>query len=51
MDGFELCGITEALIEDLKQSEVKQLTCISNHAGMDDYGLSLLLQSKQINKK
>jgi 3-oxoacid CoA-transferase subunit A len=48
--GFGLCGIPEALIKALKQSGVKQLTCISNNAGVDDYGLGLLLQSKQIKK-
>ncbi|WP_336942734.1 CoA transferase subunit A [Acinetobacter modestus] len=48
--GFGLCGIPEALIQALKQSGVKQLTCISNNAGVDDYGLGLLLQTKQIKK-
>ncbi|KAF1021348.1 MAG: putative succinyl-CoA:3-ketoacid coenzyme A transferase subunit A [Acinetobacter bereziniae] len=46
MGGFGLCGIPEALIEALKQSEVS----ISNHAAVDDYSLDLLLQSKQIKK-
>lgn len=48
--GFGLCGIPEALIQALKQSGVRQLTCISNNAGVDDYGLGLLLQTKQIKK-
>ncbi len=48
--GFGLCGIPEALIQALKHSGVKQLTCISNNAGVDDYGLGLLLQTKQIKK-
>ncbi|WP_420001119.1 CoA transferase subunit A [Acinetobacter sp. LF10] len=48
--GFGLCGIPEALIQALKQSGVKQLTCISNNAGVDNYGLGLLLQTKQIKK-
>ena len=48
--GFGLCGIPEALIQALKQSGVKQLTCISNNAGVDDYGLGLLLKTKQIKK-
>ena len=48
--GFGLCGIPEALIQALKQSGAKQLTCISNNAGVDDYGLGLLLKTKQIKK-
>ncbi|MCH7331103.1 CoA transferase subunit A [Acinetobacter modestus] len=48
--GFGLCGIPEALIQALKQSGVKQLTCISNNAGVDDYGLGLVLKTKQIKK-
>lgn len=46
--GFGLCGIPEALIDALKQTGVKGLTCISNNAGVDDFGLGKLLQTKQI---
>lgn len=46
--GFGLCGIPEKLIEALRDTGVKNLTCISNNAGVDDFGLGLLLQSKQI---
>src|SRR3569623_938619 len=48
--GFGLCGIPEALIAALRDTGVKNLTCISNNAGVDDFGLGLLLQSKQIKK-
>ncbi|WP_343682427.1 CoA transferase subunit A [Acinetobacter baylyi] len=48
--GFGLCGIPEALIGALKDTQVKHLTCISNNAGVDDFGLGLLLQTKQIKK-
>ena len=48
--GFGLCGIPEALIEALKNTGVKGLTCISNNAGIDDFGLGKLLQTKQIKK-
>jgi len=48
--GFGLCGIPEALIDALKQTGVKGLTCISNNAGVDDFGLGKLLQTKQIKK-
>ena len=48
--GFGLCGIPEALIQALKESGVKDLTCISNNAGIDDFGLGLLLQTRQIRK-
>ena len=48
--GFGLCGIPEALIEALKETGVNQLTCISNNAGVDDFGLGKLLQTKQIKK-
>ena len=48
--GFGLCGIPEALIEALKETGVKNLTCISNNAGVDDFGLGKLLQTKQIKK-
>ncbi|MFN0298603.1 CoA transferase subunit A [Acinetobacter albensis] len=48
--GFGLCGIPEALIDALKETGVKNLTCISNNAGIDDFGLGKLLQTKQIKK-
>ena len=48
--GFGLCGIPESLISALRDSGVKNLTCISNNAGVDDFGLGLLLQTRQIKK-
>lgn len=48
--GFGLCGIPEGLILALRDSGVKGLTCISNNAGVDDWGLGLLLQTRQIRK-
>lgn len=48
--GFGLCGIPEALIEALRDSGVKGLTAISNNAGVDGFGLGLLLQTRQIRK-
>jgi 3-oxoacid CoA-transferase subunit A len=48
--GFGLCGIPEALIAALKATGAKQLTCISNNAGVDGFGLGLLLETKQIKK-
>jgi 3-oxoacid CoA-transferase subunit A len=48
--GFGLCGIPEALIKALKDTGVRNLTCISNNAGVDDFGLGKLLQTKQIKK-
>ncbi|WP_432259836.1 CoA transferase subunit A [Cupriavidus sp. TMH.W2] len=48
--GFGLCGIPEALIAALRDSGVKQLTCISNNAGVDGFGLGLLLATRQIRK-
>ena len=48
--GFGLCGIPEALILALRDSGAKELTCISNNAGVDDFGLGLLLQTRQIKK-
>ena len=51
LGGFGLCGIPEKCIEALaKTPEIKQLTCISNNAGVDDFGLGLLLQNRQIKK-
>jgi 3-oxoacid CoA-transferase subunit A len=48
--GFGLCGIPEALIAALRDSGVKGLTVISNNAGVDGFGLGLLLESRQIRK-
>jgi 3-oxoacid CoA-transferase A subunit len=48
--GFGLCGIPENLINALVESGVNGLTCVSNNAGVDDWGLGLLLQTRQIRK-
>ncbi|MFM2194702.1 MAG: hypothetical protein RL092_302 [Bacteroidota bacterium] len=48
--GFGLCGIPENCISELVKMGVKDLTCISNNAGVDDFGLGLLLQQKQVKK-
>ena len=48
--GFGLCGIPEALILAIRESGVKDLTVVSNNAGIDDAGLGLLLQTRQIRK-
>ena len=48
--GFGLCGIPENLILALRESGVKDITAISNNAGVDDFGLGLLLQTRQIKK-
>ena len=48
--GFGLCGIPENLIDALVKSGAKELTCVSNNAGVDDWGLGLLLQTRQIRK-
>lgn len=50
LGGFGLCGIPENSIAQLVKTGVKDLTCISNNAGVDDFGLGLLLQKKQIKK-
>lgn len=51
LGGFGLCGIPEKCIEALsKRTEIKGLTCISNNAGVDDFGLGLLLKNHQIKK-
>jgi len=50
LGGFGLCGIPENSIAELVQKETKNLTCISNNAGVDDFGLGLLLKKKQIKK-
>ena len=48
--GFGLCGIPENTINALVESNINNLTCISNNAGVDDFGLGLLLQKKQVKK-
>lgn len=50
LGGFGLCGIPENCIAALRDKGISQLTCISNNAGVDDFGLGLLLQKKQIKK-
>ena len=50
LGGFGLCGIPENSISELVKKNVKEITCISNNAGVDDFGLGLLLQEKQIKK-
>lgn len=50
LGGFGLCGIPEKCIEALWQKKTKDLTCISNNAGVNDFGLGLLLKQKQIKK-
>jgi 3-oxoacid CoA-transferase subunit A len=50
LGGFGLCGIPENCINALVKKNIKNLTCISNNAGVDDFGLGLLLQTRQIKK-
>lgn len=50
LGGFGLCGIPENSIAELVKMGVSELTCISNNAGVDDFGLGLLLQKRQIKK-
>ena len=50
LGGFGLCGIPENCIAALVKKGVKQLTCISNNAGVDDFGIGLLLQQRQVKK-
>lgn len=50
LGGFGLCGIPENSINALVQKGTKELTCISNNAGVDDFGLGLLLKTRQIKK-
>jgi 3-oxoacid CoA-transferase subunit A len=50
LGGFGLCGIPENCITELVNMQVNNLTCISNNAGVDDFGLGLLLQGKQVKK-
>src|SRR3546814_13526335 len=48
--GFGLCGIPEALIAALRDSGVQNLTCVSNNAGVDGFGLGQLLSTRQVHK-
>src|SRR6478672_10439128 len=48
--GFGLCGIPENCIAALVEKGVKDLTCISNNAGVDDFGIGLMLQKRQVKK-
>lgn len=50
LGGFGLCGIPENAIKELLKKGVKSLTCISNNAGVDDFGIGLLLQQRQVKK-
>ena len=50
LGGFGLCGIPENCIDALKRKGCTELTCISNNAGVDDFGLGLLLKTRQIKK-
>ena len=50
LGGFGLCGIPENCIAALARSKVSGLTCISNNAGVDDFGIGLLLQNRQVKK-
>ena len=50
LGGFGLCGIPENSIAELVQKAIKNLTCISNNAGVDNFGLGMLLQKRQIKK-
>src|SRR5579859_2582263 len=48
--GFGLCGIPENCISALVEKGIKNLTCISNNAGVDDFGIGLMLQKRQVKK-
>jgi 3-oxoacid CoA-transferase subunit A len=50
LGGFGLCGIPENCIAALVHKKIKNLTCISNNAGVDDFGIGLMLQQKQVKK-
>jgi 3-oxoacid CoA-transferase len=50
LGGFGLCGIPENCIAALVQEEIKELICISNNAGVDDFGIGLMLQKRQVKK-
>src|SRR5271170_3865245 len=50
MGGFGLCGIPENLIAAVRRAGTKDLTCVSNNAGLGDFGIGLLLQTRQVRK-
>src|ERR1700727_2189110 len=50
MGGFGLCGIPENLVAALREKGVRNLTVMSNNAGVDDFGIGLLLQARQVKK-
>src|SRR6187402_1379972 len=50
LGGFGLCGIPENCIKALVKSQIKNLVCISNNAGVDDFGIGLMLKQKQVKK-
>ncbi len=50
LGGFGLCGIPENCIAALVKKGIKNLTCISNNAGVDDFGIGLMLRQKQVKK-
>jgi 3-oxoacid CoA-transferase subunit A len=50
LGGFGLCGIPENTLKELAKLKIKDLTCISNNAGVDDFGLGVLLRDKQLKK-
>ena len=50
MGGFGLCGIPENLIAAVRRKGTKNLTIVSNNAGVDDFGIGLLLQQRQVKK-
>ena len=50
LGGFGLCGIPENCIRELVRLKIKGLTCISNNAGVDDFGIGLMLQQRQVIK-
>lgn len=50
LGGFGLCGIPENVLRELAKVKIKDLTCISNNAGVDDFGLGILLRDKQLKK-
>ena len=50
LGGFGLCGIPENSISSIVKAGIKNLTCISNNAGVDDFGIGLMLQNKLVKK-
>jgi 3-oxoacid CoA-transferase subunit A len=50
LGGFGLCGIPENSIQEILRKGIKNLTCISNNAGVDDFGIGLMLQQRQVKK-